>query len=154
MTETATSVPVSLPFGPPTGLNYVVNDKFLSVGFQYDNGKAIVLSEWAKRTQNNAPLLNLPLLRSNQWYVAGGWRFGKLTPLLIYGTLNEGSSLLTPAQSSATWSASLRYDIVRNVALKAQFSNPQALNVAYWTAPNYASNERVNVISVGADFVF
>ena len=154
ITESATSAPVTLPLGPLTVVDYVVNDKFLSVGFQYDNGTAIVLSEWAKRTQNDAPLLTLPLLRSNQWYVAGGWRFGKLTPLLIYGTVNEGSSLLATAQSSATCSASLRYDIVRNVALKTQFSNPQALNPSYWTAPNHASRERVTVISVGADFLF
>jgi len=38
--------------------------------------------------------------------------------------------------------------------LKAQFSRPQVLNTTYFNTPNYASSERVNVISVGADFLF
>jgi hypothetical protein len=152
--ETAVSFPLTLPLGPTTVVSYSVHDKFLSAGFQYDNGKAIVLSEWAKRTENDAPLVNLPLTSSNEWYVAGGWRFGKLTPLLIYGKWDSSRSLLFPPASPATWSASLRYDIVRNLALKAEFSRPQASNAAYFTSPDYASSERVDVISVGADFVF
>ena len=152
--ETAVSFPLTLPLGPTTAVSYVNHDKFISVGFQYDNGKAIVLSEWAKRTENDVPLVNLPLTISSQWYVAGGWRFGKLTPLLIYGKVDTGLSLLFPSMSRATWSASLRYDIVQNVALKAEFSRPQASNPTYFTTPNYASSKPVNVISVGADFVF
>jgi hypothetical protein len=44
--------------------------------------------------------------------------------------------------------------VVRNVALKAQISRPQAANTTYWTVANYNSTERVNVYSLGADFVF
>lgn len=152
--ETAVSFPLTLPLGPTTAVSYSVHDKFLSVGFQYDNGKAILLSEWHKRTENDIPLVNLPLAIENAWYVAGGWRFGQLTPLLMYGKWDPGLSVLSPPEASATWSASLRYDIVRNLALKAQFSRPQVLNGIYFIDKNFASSERVNVISVGADFVF
>jgi hypothetical protein len=151
--ETSISIPLILPLGPTT-VSYTDHDKFFSAGFQYDDGKAIALSEWAKRIENDVPLVNLPVDMSNEWYVAGGWRFGKLTPLLMYGKWDGGLSLLHPLETSATLSASLRYDIVRNVALKAQFSRPQVLNTTYFNTPNYASSERVNVISVGADFLF
>jgi hypothetical protein len=146
--------PITLPLSATYSLTYGVVDKFTSVGLQYDDGKAIAMGEWAKRTQNVGPGLPLPLAASKQWYVAGGWRFGKLTPLLTYGTYQSQSSLVSPAGTFGTWSGSLRYDVVQNIALKAQVSRPQAGNSAYWIAPNFASNERVNVYSVGADFVF
>jgi len=55
-----------------------------------------------------------------------------------------------------TWtkSASLRYDAVRNVDLKLQVTRPQAANGIYWVVANPASDRRVNVHSLGADFVF
>jgi len=151
--ETSISFPLTLPLGPAIAVTYTDHDKFLSAGLQYDDGRAIVLSEWAKRTENDIPLVNLPLDISNQWYVAGGWRFGKLTPLLIYGNWSGGLSVLGPATFAATWSASLRYDVVHNLALKAQFSRPP-VSVVYFANPNLAVSERVNVFSVGADFVF
>jgi hypothetical protein len=152
--ETAVSFPLTLQLGPTTAVSYSNHDKFRSAGFQYDNGKAILLSEWGKRTENDAPLVNLTVSTSNAWYVAGGWRFQKFTPLLILGKWDPSLSLATPAESSTTWSASLRYDIVRNLALKAQLARPQVSNISYFTTADFLSRERVNVISVGADFVF
>jgi hypothetical protein len=152
--DTTVALPTSFPLGPTTVVSYLNNDKFLSVGFQYDNGTAIVLTEWSKRSENKAPFVNLPVIISSQWYAAGGWRFGKLTALLIYGKWDAGLCLVTPQVTTGTWSESLRYDIVGNVALKAQFSRPQVSSEFYWTAPNYASNKRVNVFSLGVDFVF
>jgi hypothetical protein len=151
--ETTISTPLTLPLGP-TPTNYTANDKFFAVGFQYDNGKAIVLSEWAKRTQNDIPLLNIPLGASSQWYVAGGWRFGKLTPLVTYAASTWKNSIISSARSYNDPSVSLRYDIASNVALKAQISRDQASNPIIWTTNNPASNERINVFSLGADFVF
>jgi len=121
---------------------------------QSDDGRAIVLAEWAKRSDTDVPFLGLPVSASNQWYAAGGWRFGKLTPLLIYGKFDPKNSLVATAASYGTWSASLRYDVVRNIALKAQISRPQAGNSTYWVTPDPTSSTRVNVFSLGADFVF
>ncbi|MGO9991091.1 MAG: hypothetical protein ACLPTF_01060 [Steroidobacteraceae bacterium] len=152
--ETTVSFPLTLPLSPTTALSYTDNDKFLSAGFQYDNGKAIVLAEWAKRTENDAPVVNLPFAISSEWYVAGGWRFGKLTPLVSYAKFQPSESLVVAAGNYSTPSASLRYDVASNVALKAQVSRPQAGNGAYWVARSLTANERINVASLGADFVF
>jgi hypothetical protein len=152
--QTKVDIPVSIPLSAALTLNFVLKDTFNTAGLQYDNGKAIVLSEYAKRTENDVELFHTPPHASTAWYVAGGWRFGKLTPLVTYGAYRAGRSLSEPQASYGTWSGSVRYDIVRNVALKAQVSRPQAANTTYWIAPNYTSTERVNVYSLGADFVF
>jgi len=152
--RTDLSVPTTIPLGPSFAVNYVLKDTFDTAGLQYDNGKAIVLSEFGKRTENNIPILGEPALASTEWYVAGGWRFGKLTPLLTYAVYSARTSILEPEDKSGTWSVSLRYDVVRNVALKAQMSRPRADNFTYWADPNYTSTERVSVYSLGADFLF
>jgi len=152
--QTNLTSPITLPLSATYSLTYNAKDKYTSVGLQYDDGKAIAMGEWAKRSENVGPGLPLPLATSKQWYVAGGWRFGKLTPLLTYGIFKPDQSLLFTGGSFGTWSGSLRYDVVQNIALKAQVSRPQASNAAYWVTPNNASDKRVNVYSVGADFVF
>jgi hypothetical protein len=146
--------PITLPLSPTYNLSYDAKDKYTSVGIQYDDGKAIALAEWAKRSQGNAPGFNLPLIASTQWYAAGGWRFGMLTPMVIYGVYKPIQTLASGAADYGTWSGSLRYDIVHNVALKAEISRPQAGNSFYWVTPSATSSERVNVYSFGVDFVF
>jgi hypothetical protein len=154
LARTTMSISQTLPLTPTFSVSYDLKDTFDSAGLQYDNGTAIVLSEFAKRSQNSAPVVNVPLADSNSWYVAGGWRFGKLTPLLIYGSFNPRQSLAYTNANDASWSASVRYDVVRDVALKAQISRPQARNEAYWITPSPSSDQRVTVFSLGADFVF
>jgi hypothetical protein len=153
--RTSLNIPESLPFSPTNIVNYLLRDKYTSVGLQYDNGKAVVLSEWVRSSQNLVPGLTIPASASSQWYVAGGWRFGKLTPLLSYSAYKPKQSLVVPANASyGSWSGSLRYDVVRNIALKAQVTRAQAGDDQYWVVPNFASSARINVYSVGADFVF
>jgi hypothetical protein len=152
--QTTLNIPVALPLSPTDTLNFSLKDKFTSVGMQYDDGKAIVLAEWARRSDSDVPVIGVSAANNREWYVAGGWRFGKLTPLLIYGVSNPSNSLIQTAGRFGTWSASLRYDVVRNIALKAQVSRPQAANDTYWVAADTTSSKRVNVYSLGADFVF
>jgi hypothetical protein len=153
--ETTTALPFTIPLSPTFAVTYEDIDKFYSVGAEYDDGKFLVLSEWTKRSENKAPVVELPLSQSTAWYVAGGYRFGKLTPLLMYGKINNGVGLLSPTTSSdSTPAASLRYDIARNIALKAQFSRPKVSDSTYMADPNAASTARVSVYSLGADFVF
>lgn len=151
--QTNISTPFTIPLSATYSVTYNVDDRYTSVGIQYDDGKAIVLGEWAKRSENTGPGLPLPLTASTQGYAAGGWHFGKLTPMLMYGVDRPVLSLLTPAGDYGTWSAILRYDIAHNIALKAEISRPKA-DAGYWVTPNYTSTERVNVYSFGADFVF
>ena len=152
--QTKINSPITLPLSATYSVSFNVQDKYNTVGLQYDDGKAIVIGEWAKRSEPAGPGLPLPLAGSSQWYLAGGWRFGKLTPMLIYAVEKSDEALVNPAGNFRTWSANLRYDVIRNVALKAEVSRPQAANAVYWVTPNYASSERVNVYSFGADFVF
>ena len=151
--QTGTSSLTSLPLSPNFTLSYNIHDKFTSVGAQYDDGKAILLSEWSKRSENDAPILNEPLSASIQWYLGGGWRFGKLTPFVVYGRAHEEQSLLSPDSSSSSYSGSLRYDVARNVALKAEVTRADAAS-GYWLTPNQVSHEHINIYSFGVDFVF
>jgi hypothetical protein len=152
--QTKINSPVDLPLSANYSLSFNLQDRYDTVGLQYDNGKALVISEWAKRSEPNAPGLALPLATSTQWYLAGGWRFGEFTPMLIYGDYKPGDSLADAAGNFRTWSLSFRYDVIRDVALKAEVSRPQPGNEVYWVTSNDSATERVNVYSFGLDFVF
>jgi hypothetical protein len=152
--ETDINAVLSVPLSSTDALSLNVHDKFHSVGLQYDDGKALFMSEWASRGENNLPGFGKPYIRGTVWYAAAGWRIDKFTPLLMYSGANYDDGLLGQAISVGTWAASLRYDVVRNLDLKLQISRPQAANGAYFLDRNPASNVHVNVYSLGADFVF
>jgi hypothetical protein len=146
------------PFLP--ALNYDMKDKFSNLGVQYDNGTALVMAEFAQRRQNDVPLLGRPLAETDSWYVAGGWRFGKWLPLIAY---SETKDKLTDVKTNAT-SVSVRYDIISNVALKAQVSRYKALDSRAFVNPAQVNpltgvadadyNDRITVFSFGVEFVF
>lgn len=154
--RTSLSSPTDLPLTPTFSLNYEGHDYFTAVGMQYDDSKALVIAEWSRTQNNEAPILNQPLSGSNQWYLTGGWHFGKFLPMVMYTKFNEQKSLVIPsAVSFGTWSGMLRYDVVTNVAVKAEVSRPSASNGAYWiTGSNPTPNAHVSVYSIGVDFVF
>lgn len=153
LAQTNLNFQTNIPLSATYTLNFLLKDKFDSAGLQYDNGKAIVLSEIGKASAPTAPILG-HFTGSTEWYVAGGWRFGKLTPLVSYAVFKPIDSISLPAGSYSTPSVSLRYDVITNVALKAQVSRAQAGNDTYWVARSPTSDERINVFSFGADFVF
>jgi hypothetical protein len=146
--------PIVLPLSADFSLHYNEHDQFTSLGFQYDDGSALVLSEWTKRGESRAPIVNLPILMGQAWYLAGGWRFGKFTPLLMVANSKPSVSLATPAGNFTSESVTLRYDVVRNVVLKAQVTRAPAGNFWYWTTSEPAARGIVGVFSLGADFVF
>jgi len=151
--QTQLADPITLEF-PTISLTYNERDKFTSLGFQYDDGSALVLAEWTTRVRSLAPIVNLPSLMGQAWYVAGGWRFGELTPLLMVANSKLDLSLATPAGSFTSESITLRYDVTRNVALKAQVTRAAAGNFFYWTTPQPGVSGYVEVFAFGADFVF
>ena len=152
--QTTLSSPNSLPLTPTFTLNYQGHATFLSAGAQYDNGHAVLIGEWVDSKESNAPILNEPLTASKSWYASAGWRFNKFLPLVTYASTHEEQSILSPPYTKGTWSASLRYDVVSNLALKAEVTRAQASNGLYFINPNTTSDEHVNVYSIGADFVF
>jgi hypothetical protein len=135
-------------------LNLNVHDRFHCVGLQYDDGQALLMIEWTKRDENKLQGFSQPFAEDTSWYAAAGWHFGKFTPLAMYSVLNITDSILQSPAGYHTWSASLRYDVVRNLDLKLQISRAQASNGAYWIDRNAASDQYVNVYSFGADFIF
>jgi hypothetical protein len=151
-TDLRTSVLFPLTATQTLGIN--VHDKFHCLGLQYDDGNALLMSEWTKRDNNNLAAFNKPLADDTSWYAAVGWHFGKFTPLAIYSTLNVTNTLIGNPGSYHTWDASLRYDVVRDLDLKLQISRAQASDGSNWVLDNQASNEHVNIYSFGADFVF
>jgi hypothetical protein len=152
--ETDLNESASLPLSATQTVNINLRDHFHCVGLQYDDGKAVLMSEWTKRDEPNLPGANKPLAQDTSWYVAAGWRFGKFTPLVMYSVLSVGDALLTSAGTTHTWDASLRYDVARNLDLKLQITRARAANGAYFVISNPATDESVNVYSFGADFVF
>jgi predicted porin len=138
-------------------LDHKMKDVFTSAGLQYDNGTAVLMTEWTQRKQNDIDpsyfpgfgIGGKPLAEGRAWYVAGGWRFGKWLPMLSYG---ENKNTLTSDKTHNT-SLSLRYDVMTNVALKAQVSRYDAKDGAAFVQDDITKST-VNVFAIGVDFVF
>jgi hypothetical protein len=152
--ETQLHLPVSLPLSPTFTLNDTVADKFLSVGAQYDDGKVLVLGEWSRRQENRLAVVNETLTMGTNWYVGAGYRFGKFTPLVMAQNSSPLTSLTAEKASYNGFTAVLRYDVVQNIALKAQVTRVPAANFSYWIEPDFTPGKRVSIFSFGADFVF
>ncbi|MGY4831245.1 hypothetical protein ACVNIS_21930 [Sphaerotilaceae bacterium SBD11-9] len=121
-------------------------DEFSSVGLQYDNGVAVVMAEATKR-RNDTSIYN-----NKSWYVAGGWRFGKLLPMVMYGDLSPETENPVVKENSSV-GVSLRYDVASNVAFKAQV-NRMDTTAATFINKNASTPEKATVASFGLDFVF
>ena len=111
------------------------------------------MTEWTRRTQNSAPVFGEPLTAGTQWYVAGGWRIDKFTPMVRYVSNKPATSLLE-YKGRPSVGLILRYDVMHNVALKAQVDRYDADTSAVFKTPAAAPGTKVNVMSFGADFVF
>ncbi len=134
-----------------------IKDQYVSLGLQYDNGQALVLSEYAKRTENEQPALGgLPFARANYGYVAAGWRFGSVLPMLIISKGNHatlGATFSPVTHDSRSIGASVRYDVAPNIALKAQLDQYEAKDgLAFENRGN--DDHKVRVLTAGFDFVF
>jgi hypothetical protein len=152
--DTHISAPLTLPLGPTHSLTYTTRDRFAAVGLRYDDGRALLLAEWTRRTQNDIPIVDKPLAAGSQYYAAAGWHVRKFTPMIVYGVYQSAKQLIAPPGEYQSWSGVLRYDVLRNVALKAQVARTGAGDTRFWVTPNFSSSEHVSVYSFGADFVF
>ena len=149
------------------------------LGMSYDPGEWFVVSELVGFKGDGF------LSDSTSWYITGGYRVGSLTPYLTVAstkahidaesgiTSAAGTPLATGAAginaginatlkqfngSQDSISAGVRWDAMRNVALKLQVerisvkdgSNGRFANVQ----PSFPTNAKVNLVTVAADFVF
>lgn len=154
------------------------NDKrasFSGVGLSYDQGNWIVLAEYTMRkTKTFIP-------DTTGWYATVGYRVGKFTPYATLSRLKTDNSNVdntipasvvlpgmqaplrvyvdgaTAAQSTPqkTIALGVRWDAVRNVAVKAQFDRIKTTGAGqFYNADAGFWNKRVNVYSLAVDFVF
>lgn len=136
-----------------------IKDTYDTAGLQYDNGKALVMAEYARRATKTT-LNDLDIVqRCGFGYVALGWHFGKLLPLAMvsrfsihYPTSLAGDQYLRAASRAA--GVSLRYDVAPNIALKAQVERFRAKDAVAFLAPRTDDPTRVHVYTVGIDFIF
>lgn len=153
------------------GITYDMEDTFTTAGIQFDNGSAVAMAEWTRRKMSDMPLTSglggfletayqntgyagRPLAKNQAFYVAGGWRFGKVLPMIAFGQTRNMMSGLKNREISG----SVRYDFMNNVAFKAQLTRYNARDSqAFVTAAPAGSadyDKKINVFSVGLDFVF
>lgn len=150
--------PNAIALSPTFTLNYQQHEKIVTAGAQYDNGHAVLIGEWVKTRENFLQVFNEPLTEATGYDLSAGWRFNKFLPLVTYGNNHEEQGLLSSPYTKSSWSLTMRYDVVSNLALKAEVTRAKANNQAFFgeatASANPNSDENVQVYSLGADFVF
>ncbi len=154
--------------------------RYMGVSASYQPGTWFATGEWG-RLETNALIGDRV-----GWYVSGGRRFGDFTPYLTFGelrlttsssdpglpvppslppfaaaaipVLNAGLNVAlnsAPRQSTAT--AGIRWDVLRNVAIKVQYDH---LNLGANSSgtltnvqPGFQPGGTVHLISASVDFV-
>jgi len=154
--------------------------EFVGAGVGYDPGAWFAIAEWAQFDTHSV------VGKRSAWYVSGGARLGALTPYATYSRVKVDSATSDPglplaglppqlAQTVAilngalnaqlsfvpaqtTWSAGVRWDAWRSVALKAQYDHvrrDQGTNGTFGNIqPGFQPGGSANIFSVAADFVF
>lgn len=147
---------VQMKFPSPNPALDAIEDQYVSLGVQYDNGQLLVMSEFAQRTQNDqARLGNRPIVEGDYAYVSAGWRFGKLLPMVTWShgdnTLFLGTSFVNDKGNAI--GASVRYDLAPNVAVKAQLDRFKGNDGTAFVS-RAPDDRHVHVFTAGVDFVF
>jgi hypothetical protein len=138
----------------------------LALGANYDPGNWFVMGEFVDLKGAGF------IIDSRAWYVSAGYRFGSLTPYLTHASVKAGVQAETAAgplsatfntilyalgATQATSSVGLRWDAMKNLALKAQFDHVTTgsqSNGRLTAYPGFVQGQGVNLITVSADFVF
>lgn len=151
---------------------------FQGLGVTYDSGNLVASGEYTRRRSESFAA------DTTGWYALAGYRFGKLTPFITYAknkrddanAVNtvptfpnvpglEGFSLLRGAVDTllnvqntgqTTPGLGLRWDPVRNVALKAQWERVRVDEgaVGFFSHAVTINQRPINVYSVAVDFVW
>lgn len=138
-------------------------DKFTGLGLQYDNGSLLVMSEYTmRRWSANGTSPFDKGFDSDGYYVSAGYRFGSVMPYVSISKFKPKGmffTVLSPyaaAGNGSTNAVGVRWDFMKNVALKAQveevkgFPNSSILPIDAAFDPN----KKLRAISVALDFVF
>lgn len=134
---------------------FSANDAFTGAGIQYDNGKLLVISEYLTRRTSDCVFFGSSLpdgqIDSNMFYVSAGYRIGNFMPYATASLFKKRGDLnLT---DDATQAIGVRWDMMKNVALKTQLEHARSDSATQFVDPT-APVHGVNVLSVAVDFVF
>jgi hypothetical protein len=154
--------------------------RVMSFGLRYDPGDWFVMGEWARSNSRTI------IVDSEGWYITGGYRFGEVTPYMTLArvrahgdTSDPGLSLagLSPEQAAQAGglnaalnqmlgsagqqksiSVGVRWDFIRNAALKVQYQyldlDDGSQGVLTNIQPGFEPGGSVNLFSAAIDFVF
>jgi hypothetical protein len=171
------------PAGASIADRFELKDKevtFVGLGASLDPGTWFAMAEWARFDTNSI------VGKRSAWYVSGGPRLGKFTPYVTYARVKSDGPTSDPglplaglppqfAQQAAvlnaalnaqlalvaaqrSWSAGVRWDLWRSVALKAQYDRVRRDAGSVGTfgniQPGFQPGGSANIVSVAADFVF
>lgn len=135
------------------------DDNFYSAGLQYDNGTVLAMSEYIWRLWD-AEGAQDGTLDSEAFYLTAGYRFGDVMPYVTYskfmpegnGYVAQGSSM----DSRKTTAIGARWDVVTNLALKAQFEEVSGgVGDQFISDPVRQGREpSTQVYSIALDFIF
>ena len=127
------------------GTKQYLEDTFREAGFQYDNGKVVVISEYVQRTTDSGAA------EGKAWYVGGGYHFGSVLPYAIFSKYSPKTGL--DAKGIA---GGVRWDFAKNVALKAEYASYESNSFYAFTdaVSPAAADKKVKVVSLALDFVF
>jgi hypothetical protein len=136
--------------GPSVSLP-AYTDSFRGAGIAYDDGKTLVQAEYVIRRTSNDSALDM-----DGYYVTAGYRLGAWTPYVTYSHYEPKGTLLTGLPSTRTMAAGLRWDAMRNVAVKTQIESTQnnGLNFINPGPESVPLARKVNMFTLLVDFVF
>jgi hypothetical protein len=152
----------------------------ITAGVMYDPGKWFASGEWGQRKLNSA------VGQDSAWYLSGGYQLAKFTPYLTYSRARADSRTSDPGLSLAglppniaataaglnaalnsilgtlaaqkTISLGCRWDVVKNVDVKAQFDHIDldagSAGTLINVQPGFQRGGNVNVVSIALDFVW
>lgn len=123
-------------------------DAFTDYGLQYDNGRILAMGEYTTRNNDQG-------YSNKGYYVSAGYRFGTLMPYATYSNLHYSGAAFRGAPDDKTKSIGLRWDVYKNVALKAQVDRADTPSALINETPGFAAHPTpINATSVVVDFVF
>jgi hypothetical protein len=174
--------PVLLAIGRPDIVAQMSGDdgkvRFSSAGFQWDNGEWLLIGEYARRQSGRYAN------GAHAWQLTAGYHFGALTPYLVVARHTEDRSVVSAAQidslppdpqllagmagfnasrslAQRSITAGVRWDVLDNTALKAEFARVRTAADAWGTfdpasegAAGRMSNRSINMLSLSVDVTF
>lgn len=149
-------------------------DKFLDFGVQYDNGKWFASAEYVRRRTSTQ------VFDSHSYSAGGGVRYGQWAPYILLSKFAGEDSvqpaftvtvpfppfqipvkLITPDSATTGTAVGVRYDVAKNLAVKAELArykgrNPLIFRDATGAAASLPADfvKPVTALSINLDFVF